>query len=220
MATLFNAAGEYLDWAGSGAIFEPNDVGTICFWAYPITDGGASYASLVAWNNCELDQRQNTTPDVWRPVVNNTGIAGGSSYSYNTWYFVAAIRSTKTLWKFYVNAVADLTVTTDVTATGDQTVMQIGTYNSGDTQPFGGRIANVIAWTVALSEDQLAAQMRQLAPVQWGSIWCWLRMENGALGTDSSGQGNDFTAVGTPTYAAGPSIPLVANEDEELLLLL
>lgn len=218
MAILFDGAGKYLSWTGGGSVFEPNNVGTVCFWAYPITDSGAAYSSMVTWNYTELDQRQSTTPDVWRVVVDGTGTSGSNGFSYNTWYFCAMIRASKTDFKFYVDAVEEISVTTDVTAVSGQNRMQIGTFASG-TQPFGGRIANLIAWETALSENALAAQKRQLAPVQWGDIWCWLRMQSGALGVDSSGQGNTFTATGSPSYVADPTIPLTLDEDELLLLL-
>lgn len=126
----------------------------------------------------------------------------------DTWYFFALTFTGGTAKLQYL-ASGGSSFAGNVTQTG---LAGLGTINdlrfsNNSTDWLDCEVASAKIWSgVALSDgEQLAERLYRNPQSNVGSIYATLQMKSGAVGTDSSGLGNNFTESGSPAFAADPS---------------
>ncbi len=145
-------------------------------------------------------------------------VESSGTYSTNTWYHLAVVRSSSTDLKAYVNGTLVATNTSDVSgrdATQAEILAEMNTDN-----PFNGRIAAFKAWSAALSAGEILAEKDVGPPVRSSDLIIYTPI-NAANLNDSliSVSGSNWTANGTPTVEEGPPIDWGGGGGGNALLL-
>lgn len=152
------------------------------------------------------------TGDVVRADINEDGGAHDLDTLFtattDTWYFIMLRRDdTSDALAIKYLASGGSSFANSVTTTGEftpdeaMTLLRIGNVDSMDQE-----IAAVKIWSAALSDaDALTERSTLDVTTNTGSEWANYQFLNGALTTDSSGNGRTLTANNTPAYVADPS---------------
>lgn len=136
-----------------------------------------------------------------------TGVVVGSALSVATWYHLALVKS-GTSYTIYLNGVSD------VTATDAQAVNLITDWCIGNVATFpnglDGRVAAYKVWDgVALSPEEVRAEMWLQVPRRLANLYAWMPMVNGVVAdnvVDHAGLAHPWTIAGTLTVEDGPPI--------------
>lgn len=210
MAIRSNLSGDYLE-------------RTAGLWDY-----NAAYTALVAFRH--------TGNATWQPPItigrtadnNYDGIyLGGTNYfalyvndnestnftaaTANTWYWGVLRRNSATSidGRFY-NAngtlIESVNSTIDVSARAAAQSFRL-CQNTYYTDFLDGRVMCCKVWTRALSNDEIAAELRQLEPVSWNGLWGYFPIFDTNRANDRSGFGRNFTENGTLTNEAPLALP-------------
>lgn len=135
------------------------------------------------------------------------GTDGTTSLSANTWYHITVVRSGYGANGFqaYLNGVLEINRAS--AGGGGVASNYIGSWEGGSDAP-DARYAACKIWTVALTADEIASEMRVVRPVRTANLFGWYPMfgATGEQGRDYSGNGYDFTTVGTLTAEDGPPV--------------
>jgi hypothetical protein len=176
---------------------------TVCFWAkvavvpvgfqtiYILMDSPGVYTDYVAFygNTTNLE------------LQDLTGNILGSPMTDAQWVHVAWTQ-TGTAQRFYLNAtlVGTNTYNRSAVTVGDEFLGSDSTDTSHDVS-----FANVREWTTFLTSAQLLLEMQSETAVHTANLYMDCPMTSDLL--DISGNGHDWTQVGSSTFVAGPSWP-------------
>jgi len=139
------------------------------------------------------------------------------------------VRESTTSLKLYVNGSLILTNTNNVGSRGSATRLELGNATTANDTPLNGRVAYLKAWTAALSEAEILAEVNAIRPVRALNLYgFWPAFPgSGERIADYSGNGRSWTEGGTLTdedpppvsWGAGPLIFLIAGaaEAQEIL---
>lgn len=131
----------------------------------------------------------------------------GTALSTATWYHIAAVRESNTVFKLYLNSVLDTTNTFDITGRTAAVRQECGAWSTGDNDPFNGRIAYIKEWTAALTLAEVAQEMRTIRPLRLANLRAWTPCLPGTSERlKDYGSGFNWTAGGTLTDEDQPSI--------------
>lgn len=196
----------------SSGTFDYNANYTCMGWGRITTDTNAVATILTVGNqsSVNIDILQTTVDGTSLRVsacISGTCTDGTTtSLTVGTWFHWAMVRSGTAMLTLWVDGNSGGSSANDITGRSAQTDINLGrTHCCSDltTEPWNGRLAAAKCWTSALNEAQIEAEMNnydaQLAS-PWGE---WYLMADGA---DSSGNGRNFTVVGSLTVEAGPPI--------------
>jgi hypothetical protein len=180
------------DWDDGGA--------TIMAWVYVVNARGVDTA-LVSIRGAGI---------AYINTSGNLALYTGSSqyWTLNTpvttgaWHHVALVRD-GSVWRVYLDGVADVFATQLVEPTGDPQP-RFGNDNYDDW--LDGRVAAGKIWLRTLNISQIQAETNSFAPVDTANIWSAIPMHVHTDLSDTSGQGNNATAVGILTTEADPPI--------------
>lgn len=142
----------------------------------------------------------------------------GGSYSPDTWYHIAVVRSSTTSLKAYLNGVLVLTNDSDISGRSATASEVLGEMNND--QPFNGRIAAFKAWGAVLTAGEIEDEMDVGPPVRSSDLIIYTPI-NAANLNDSliSVSGSNWTANGAPTVEDGPPIDWGGGGGGNALLL-
>jgi hypothetical protein len=135
--------------------------------------------------------------------------ANGTSLSIGTWYHVALVRANATTLYVYLNGVLNATASYSVSGRVAPSRMEMGGWNSANYDGADCRVAGEKFYTVALTQAEIQQEMFVLRPMRTENLYHWCPMLPGTTErlTDYSGNGRDWTAVGTLTDEDPPPIP-------------
>lgn len=182
-------------------------------WFYALVDNG-NFAPLFAMcsaldsgiENCLLvDFSAAGNPfATYNPTSNRVY---GTNISLSTWYHGAiTVNGTGAgAVKAYLNGVLD------ITASGhSDTSAAIVVANDGYSQAINARLAAVKIYSVVLTPEEVAQEMRQFLPIRTANLNTFLPCTDSVLADnykDQSGNGYNMTSQGTLTSEDGPPIP-------------
>lgn len=135
------------------------------------------------------------------------GVEATNVLTATQWYHVAMVRESATALKFYLDGSSVATDTLNITGRTAATQMTVGKrrIDSSDENPWNGRVAYMKAWASALTPTEVLAE-KEYADAQKASPWgVWALTSHTDL-TDSSGNGRNWTANGTLTTEADPTL--------------
>lgn len=227
MARVFvRATGNYLETTTFPSVALPF---TVVYWFYA-TDVtnihyGWSASANIAGNVSYffLGPRGDVSGDPIHAIADNepsgTGIAATSSgYSANTWHHAAGVFSSSTSRSVYLDGGSKVTNTTSASPDSINT-MNVGAFYYTNTRfaGFGGRIAYLAMWNVALSDDEIADLGRKLNGVPCGVHPIRIRPESlvacyplGGFHGEHDGDiwkdSYNLTPSGTPTWEESPAV--------------
>lgn len=196
----------------SSGTFDYNANYTCMGYAQVVTDTNAVATIFIIGNQgtTSLDIVQTTSDGTTlKAAACISGTCANSatfSMTVGTWYHWAVVRSAATALALWVDGNLIGTTTQDITGRSAQTDINLGrTHCCGGVtvEPWNGRIAAAKCWTSAFNEAAIEAEMNNYdaqAASPWGE---WYLAADGA---DSSGNGRNFTVLGTLAVEAGPSI--------------
>ena len=164
---------------------------------FVITDGNSAY-----------DQFYVTSGHALRIFVNNNG-SDTIALAQNAWYWLALIRSSVTVAKFYVadagcNLVGQVSFThSSMAGRVAMNRMEFGGNVWGEW--ISGSIGPQFIWQRELTENEIRSQFGRDEPVVDGA-WAHYPVQPGVITRDLSGFGRHHTVGGTLTEEAGPPI--------------
>ena len=223
MSVRFDNNADFLSLSTANIVAADATAFSVTLWANIRVDTNA-YAT--AWysnitnstNNCEVFVATDTDGTTGA-VFESTSTLTGASHSVGTWYFMAYVR-TNTARSYYYGTEAGGTLTEVTNADSrtvntDMDVLRIG--NDIYSEPWNGDIYNVKLWGAALSDAEIDAEWRSLAPVRTSNLrGDWRLAAAASATTDSSGNSLTLTANGTltdgtnnPTHPAAGGATLV-----------
>lgn len=185
---------------------------TFCGWFYITTDTNDFAVFFTLNDDAVTTVRDNlaTNSDgtTYRiSLYNGTTAQGvtGTNLSTATWYHLAMVRSAANNCRAYLNGVLDITNTLDCTGRVANTRMEVGAIDSRNEFPLNGRCCALKAWTAALTAAELAQEMVGVSPVRRTNLYAyWPCLSDGTRALDFSGNGRDWTEVGTLTNEDPP----------------
>lgn len=134
------------------------------------------------------------------------------SPSAGVWYFVCAVADSAEAHGYWGTGGALTKVTAGAVYTGtggtDMYIMD----ESDLDQTLNGELAGFKIWNANLSQADVEAEYRQLAPKRTANLYTFLPFfDTTNAGKDQSGQGNDFTVHGALANAEQPPAPWVSR---------
>ena len=186
---------------------------TVCFWLRLSVDMDA-YVNFFSLNDDSDDNidylgtiSDGTTLQLYVATGGSAASQNGTNLSVGTWYHVSIVRESLTVAKFYVNGILDGTVTKDVTGRTSVTRMDVALAHSSANYQFNGLVADVKAWSSALTIEELKNEMWTVLPRRFANIYGFWPCFSGAIRLkDYSGNGRDWTAGGTLTDESSPPV--------------
>lgn len=189
---------------------------TVCFWAKLSSDRdqythfwAASDTTTDTYEDSDFVGTDNTGTNLRGGVY--VAAAGtdtvGAALTVGTWYHIAVKRTSATDWRMYVNGVqSGITVTRDITGR-NATLGEFFHRLNGTTYFCDGVIAHYKAWDVALTDAQIAAEMRTITPKRWTNLVGWTPFIS-SVKADAlkSRVGGDWTENGTLVIEQGPPV--------------
>lgn len=193
-------------------LFDYNSTYSCMGYVRIVTDTNATATVFNLGNNSLVSLDTVQTLSNGTSIITGSCNAGtcnqtaSSSLTVGQWYHWALVRTSTTNINFYIDGNLVGSSATNVAGRVAQTNLDVGRTNccSGFTgEPLNGRVAAVKCWTSAFSEAQVEAEMNNysaIAASPWG-VWTLQ-----ATGADSSGNGRNFTTIGTLNVESGPPI--------------
>ncbi len=177
---------------------------TVCFWmqitvvpangtSYILMDDPVTYTDFVALYSGTTNFDFNT------PTGDRTHTAPANA----TWYHIAWTQ-TGTSQRFYINGAvvgAALTYNRAAVTVNNEYLGQDGTGSAGETYLY----AYCREWTVALTSAQIIDEMQATTAVHTANLYMDCPFNGNVL--DISGNGHDWTTVGSATFVDPPSFP-------------
>lgn len=163
---------------------------------------GSSFDKLMMWGGYGFLTLESYTS------YGGTGGNGATTLTSGVWYHVAFQRSGADV-KLFTNGALDKTITHDAAAAGRTATNSTRIGFDSSNYPNGLRVANVKAWSRALSASEIATESKMRYPVSTKSLYGFWPMVNGSDKTqDWSGAGHTWTANGSPSEVADPPVRL------------
>ena len=200
-STSFDGDNDYID-CGAPIITGTGDY-TFCAWIKIGTDIGSArhIAGNYDGSNAQGIQFGISSAEKFYTYTDGTNdyVTGATTLAINTWYHVAATRSSND-GIVYVNGVSDATASLDNDIAGDSD-FKIGA-NPGED--FTGNMKNIAVWNRALTATEVQNVMYKTYAEVSGrlasGLVSWWDLESDYL--DSTDNDNDGTASGDPTQNA------------------
>lgn len=196
---------------------------TYCWWVKRKSDTGANATSIYTVGNSYAEFMQ-TEPGgdaqyVYEIVSGDEVDIVGPTLTIDTWYFFCFTRKSDTQ-KLYYGTEAGGTLSV-VTATASHTIAftfeNIFVFNDEYDEWLNGEMAYMRVWPVYFSAAEADAEWRSTTPVK-ASVMVDLRLAAAAsAGTDSSGNGYNFTKTGTLTDGGSNPTPPASGGSSILL---
>lgn len=215
MAIRFDTAGERLE--RTTDLLDYNAAYTVMLWARPVGWSSGTWAGIISvayigysdFDGLAIDDAF----DEWMPFaakasswdVDQSSPVGAA---VNTWVHLALVRESATVLKAYADGALIATVTTaSVSGRNPATFLRIGDTPGADGV-FNGRVAYVKAWSAGLTIDEVAAEMRTIAPRRMTNLYGWWPTWGGATerARDYSGNARAWTETGTLTDEDPPPV--------------
>lgn len=212
MALQVNATTKYLS-KTSGACIDHNAAYTVACWARVTNTGTSDRPILFQIEVADFSKIDRLVLDWFGGAIQEvvsldsgggTSVTGTTGTTVNTWYYFAGRRNSAASLDALQNSAIEATNTTDVTGRATATRMSIGATPAGSNGCAVLEIAYLKAWSAIRSDAEIAAQKLVIEPLITTNLFCDLRMQSGALGTDSSVNANHFTVNGTPSFVSDP----------------
>lgn len=205
MSLVIDAAGDYV----TRTTGLPSTTGsfTICGHARRTTDRNAYswifYLLKGTAPTNDLGVRTNVNGDSLQAFVNEgTESSDIATITGNQWFFWAVVGNGTTLTLYYQREGDAWLTPVSVTQTSFvPTNLFVG--DTSASTPFIGEIADVRVWSTALNASQLIAERASPTPVATANLLSVHRFNSAVEATalaDTSGNGFNFTRVGTPSF--------------------
>lgn len=226
MSIVLDAAADRVARTTSPPSYDANY--SLLFWFYFTTrPGSGAYATLFTINNnnaggpVDAIALYGTSASVTtlRLYGQDNGGAyldqdGTTNLSTATWYCLGFRRSANNSRIAYIGTqtaalAQEANFTQTYSARTTPTRVEYGGFGTGNGDPFAGRIAQGIIWTADIPLVDLEVQRLYDTLMIRNSVYSHLRLTVAADVFDWSGNGRDFTAGGTLTTEAHPSIFVV-----------
>ncbi len=151
-------------------------------------------------------QINTNTPNLLVLGVNGTELTA-SVPSTGAWHKIAIVRENSTSLKLYVNDSLVQTNTTSVSARTEN-FLAFGKDSSASENAPDCRIAGIKIWSASKTLAEIAVESQLLRPLDPTSLYGWWPVfpGSGERVRDYSGNGRDWTEVGTLTDEAPPPI--------------
>lgn len=176
---------------------DQNDEGTLLFTG----------SSSTNYDSCYLTS-DGTTLTV-ECANAGSGSATGTNLTVNRWYHIAMVRNSATSLQIYLNGVSNATATFNVTtgrAAND--VLNIGNSIDFTNDNFNGCVRSFKQFSTNLGASDIVAEMVSDRAVRATNLVAWTPLKYHTDLTDYSGNGNNWTEVGTTsTNYATPYAP-------------
>ena len=146
------------------------------------------------------------------PGGDDYGSDNFQTMTVGTYYHAAMVRSSATDLRLYIDGAWQKTITISVAARNAANDMRV--CGSTITQASYWAQANVSCpklWTVALSADEVLREMRWAAPKRLRDLWGWWRLRPNGTVNDLSGNGRNWTEVGTVADVADAAVSVGAS---------
>lgn len=198
-----SAADGYLKRAGAsafGSVAAANFTG--CVWIKRKVDTGGSATGFYVRDGEYFAQTEGGG-DVMHfyEIVGGETDLTGPTLTIDTWFFILITR-TNTSQKLYYGTEAGGTLT-EVTASDSHTnnanIQEVWVFDDIYTEKFNGEIAYFRMWAASMTAAEADAEWRSTTPVKSGVLVDLRLAAAASAGTDSSGNGYDFTVTGTLT---------------------
>ena len=213
MSIRFDAATERLSRTTNVLSFDANY--TVMAWVYVVTHSGSGNGACVVSiddQTDDVDEFYLDAPDGTNLRLGIVTLQGGSAagstatatFTAGSWQHVCIVRSANNLRTGYRNGTSEVTHSNSRSGRTAPTAISIGSVLDSDL--LNGRIACIKIWTGALSVAEIQQEIGTVRPVRTANLWAWLP---GFLHTDTadySGNGYNFTAVGTLATEDGPPV--------------
>lgn len=215
----FNGNGQYVDFGTSPSNFPTGDLTASVWinfskldnaswnifmskWFNGAVDGGAhDFHYSVKYNGSNYKQNLFTTSGA-------TDFYGNNVISPNTWYNLGFTLTNGGALQFYLNGVADGNALSPVSRTLGTANYYIGDPRAGTALCFTGYISDVNIYNRALTPAEMLSNYNSLKNnfsniVQNGLVMNLINpASSGTTWADISGNGNNATIVGSPTYTS------------------
>ena len=185
--------------------------GTILCW-FKMSVNRATYSTVWVSDNSGanslmlVSNSAGLVYNIWNGGVERCSLG---TLVVGTWYRMAVTFTGTTLTRYFAaEGAGSFNVATGTyTPVTAQTGLWIGGYSRNSLEWFNGAVANFKHYDAVLSEAECWTELSQYAPTRRTNLIKWypfLRPET----TDYSGTGATLTTSGTPTWEAGPNIPV------------
>jgi hypothetical protein len=138
-----------------------------------------------------------------------------------TWMFCAIAVNGSTRTSYYANE-GGTTLTAVSAGAWSSTTDQITETSIGYVNYFGdssrGKIAHFRLWGATLSQSELEAELVSATAVRTSNLAWEYRFANGAMTTDSSGNGRTLGTAGAPAFSADPTFPTAGGRHADRLI--
>jgi len=213
LAIRFDTAGEGLTITTSPLNYNADY--TIAGWFRMATDTNAftTLIGLFDSGGSQYDALETAADGTTLHVIANRTSSADTSVgalTVGTWYYIALVRSSTSVAGYIITEAGGVTTASATLATGGNAVAnnRIGQWSDA-SELFNGRVAQLKAWTAALTQAELLNEMRTVRPQRLANLrayWPCLPVVTEAL-RDYSGNGHPWTAAGTISYEDDPPVP-------------
>lgn len=213
MGRSFNGTTDQIG-CGSGTANQPGSAMSASFWVNPSQLGGGSdtYALMVSNLNVTNQQafgvylKTDGKLAIYTKVNNYDG-SGSHTLSTSTWYNIVATYDTTNGLVGYVGGASDGTAAAAGSLATTTTTLQFGFDNSTAGRTFGGKLADVALWNVALTVGEVAALAKGVRAnqVRPNALTFFAPLDGLASPEpDLSGNANNGTLTGTSATTGAP----------------
>lgn len=192
----------------TGTILDYNSPYTVALWFRYVVSNDKRPSVFLAARGV-FDNPDRLKPDWFNGVaqveVNGTDAAGSTAMTNNTWFWLTYRRTGAAAVQLYVNNVLEATNTVDTTGRAAALQMAVSGYADGTEAANNFEVAYIKAWSASLTTTQMSDQQYLTTPITTTGLFGDWRLQTGALGTDSSSNGYDFTVNGALAYVSDPA---------------
>jgi hypothetical protein len=217
MAAYFDADGDRFSL--TTGLFSYNSAYTLMAWIQPkALNGLIQYQFIInrdaatQWHNMDnIVINASNQWDMGQLVAASPSQAPATTTPViDTWHHLCMRRNSTTSLELFVNGAKEgSTLTASVAGRSANTLFRLGMPGSwAATAGARSVMAHVKCWTAALTDAEIADEMRRGAPRRFTNLWGWWPAFSGAseMVRDYSGNGRGWTAAGSVTDADGPPV--------------
>lgn len=179
-------------------------------WVYVVTKpANGSYYGVVykeMFSNANAAEFTSVSNNLRLTLWDGANETGTTTLSTTTWYHVAIVRESSTVFKLYINGSLDHTGGTNALTLKDG-ISRLGCWDTS-TDNADIRMAGWKIYGAGLTASEVAQEMYTLAPRRYANLIGFLPMLPGSAerARDYSGLGNNYTENGTLTDEDPPPV--------------